>query len=261
MSQITTHAPGTFCWAELGTTDVEVAKRFYAGLFGWEPISTPAGEAGIYTLLKLRGREVGGLYTLAKEQLAQGVPPNWLPYVAVASADDATKKATALGATSLMGPFDVMEHGRMTVLQDPTGATFAVWQAKNHPGAGVRDEPGSMSWCELLTRDAQAAGKFYSALFGWTLEEMAMPGMAYTVFSSGSTKVGGMMTILKEWGPMPSNWLTYFAVDDCHARVDRARRSGAEITKPATEVPNIGYFAILRDPQGASFAIIQNAGA
>jgi hypothetical protein len=259
MSQVTTHAPGTFCWVELGTTQVDGAKKFYAGLFGWEPTDTPAGDAGVYTLLKLRGRDVGGLYALQKEQLAQGVPPNWLAYVAVASADDATRKATSLGAQSLMGPFDVMDFGRMSVLQDPTGATFAVWQGKEHAGAGVRDEPGSISWSELLTRDTLAAGKFYSGLFGWTLKDMPMKDMTYTLFSKGSTQAGGMMPIRREWGPMPSNWLTYFAVDDCDARADRAKRLGARIGQPPTDVPNVGRFAVIEDPQGAVFAIIQNA--
>ncbi len=262
MSQITTHAPGTFCWAELGTTNVDAAKRFYAGLFGWEPADTPAGDAGTYTLLKLRGRDVGGLYALQEEQLAQGVPPNWLAYVAVANADDATKKAAALGAGTLMGPFDVMDHGRMSVLLDPTGASFAVWQAKDHPGSGVRDEPGSISWTELLTHDTKAAGKFYSGLFGWTLKDMTMPGTTYTIFSKGSTLAGGMMSIRQEWGPMPSNWLTYFAVDDCDARAARAERLGAKIGQPPTDIPNVGRFSVIQDPQGAAFAILRSsAGA
>jgi predicted enzyme related to lactoylglutathione lyase len=260
MSQITTHAPGTFSWVELGTTDAKAAKKFYAGLFGWEPKDTAAGEGMEYTLLQLRGREVGGLSNLQKEQLAHGVPPHWLPYLAVASADATTKMAESLGAKVLAGPFDVMEHGRMSVLQDPTGAAFAVWQAKSHPGAGVRDEAGSLSWCELLTTDAKAAATFYSGLFGWTMQDMPMPQFTYTVYSSGTTQVAGMMTIQKEWGPMPSNWLSYFAVDDCDGIAEKAKRLGGEIMKAPTDVPNVGRFAILTDPQGAAFAIIQNAG-
>ena len=259
MTQITTHAPGTFSWAELATTDPNAAKKFYSSLFGWDAADTPAGE-GTYTLLKLRGREVGGLSGMQKEQLAQGVPTHWLPYVAVASADDTTKKATSLGGRVLAGPFDVMEHGRMSVLQDPTGATFAIWQAKSHPGAGVRDEPGSLSWCELVTTDTKAAGSFYATLFGWTMESMPMENFTYTVFSKSSTKTGGMMAIQKEWGPMPSNWLTYFAVDDCKAKVEKAKQLGAVIYTPATPIPNIGTFAILADPQGGRFALIQNIG-
>jgi uncharacterized protein len=258
MSQITTHAPGTFSWVELGTTDAEAAKRFYTGLFGWVPNDTPAGD-GTYTLLMLRGREIGGLSKMQKEQLAQGVPPHWLPYVSVASADDTTTKATTLGGRVLAGPFDVMEHGRMSVIQDPTGAAFAVWQAKSHPGAGVRDEPGSLSWCELLTNDAAKAGTFYAALFGWTLKDKPMSGQKYTVFSKGETMTGGMMTIMKEWGPMPSNWLAYFAVDDCDAVAEKAKKLGGTIMKPPDDVPGVGRFAILQDPQGGTFAIIANA--
>ena len=258
MSQMTTHAPGTFSWVELGTTNTDAAKRFYSGLFGWEPMDTAAGEAGIYTLLKLRGREVGGLSAMQKDQLAQGVPPHWLPYFSVTSADDTTKNATALGGRVLAGPFDVMEHGRMSVLQDPTGAAFAIWQAKSHPGAGVRDEPGSISWCELLTTDAAKSGKFFTGLFGWTTMDMPMGPLKYTIFSSGSTQVGGMMTIMKEWGPMPSNWLTYFAVADCDATAEKAKKLGGTIMKPPDDVPNMGRFAILHDPQGGTFAIFQS---
>ena len=261
MSQITTHAPGTFSWVELGTTDADAAKRFYAGLFGWEPKDTPAGDAGTYTLLMLSGREVGGLSKMQKEQLAHGVPPHWLPYIAVASADETTNKAASLGAMILAGPFDVMDHGRMSVLQDPTGAAFAIWQAKSHPGAGVRDEPGSISWCELLTSDAAKASRFYGGLFGWTEKDMSMSQMKYTIFSSGTTQVAGMMTIQKEWGAMPSNWLTYFSVADCNATVEKAKKVGGTIMKPPDDVPGVGRFAILQDPQGGTFAVIQSASA
>jgi len=257
MSQVATHAHGTFCWVELGTTDVEAAKKFYAGLFDWETADTSAGEAGVYTLLQMRGRDVGGLYALQKGQRDQGVPPHWLAYVAVASADEATRKATSLGGGSLMGPLDVVDFGRMSVLQDPTGATFAVWQARDHAGSGVRDEPGSICWNELLTRDTRAAGKFYSGLFGWTMQDMPMADASYTVCSKGATKAAGMMPILEEWGPMPASWLTYFGVDDCDARADRARRLGGRIGKPPTDVPDIGRFSVIEDPQGAVFAILE----
>ena len=260
MSQITTHAPGTFSWVELGTTDADAAKKFYVALFGWEPNDTPAGD-GTYTLLNLGGREIGGLSKLQKEQLAHGVPPHWLPYISVTSADDTTKKAEALGAIVLAGPFDVMEHGRMSVIQDPTGAAFAIWQAKSHPGVGVRDEPGSLSWCELLTTDAAKASKFYGSLFGWTEQDMPMATLRYTIFSQGTTQVAGMMTIQKEWGPMPSSWLSYFAVADCNATVEKTKKLGGSVMKPADDVPNVGRFAILQDPQGGTFAIIQNAKA
>ena len=123
----------------------------------------------------------------------------------------------------------------------------------------MRDEPGSVSWCELLTHDAKAGGRFYAGLFGWTLQDMPMPDAAYAVFSQGSTMVGGMMVIQKEWGPMPSNWLTYFAVSDCDATVAKAKQMGGAILKPPADVPKVGRFAILSHPQGASFAVIQSA--
>jgi uncharacterized protein len=121
----------------------------------------------------------------------------------------------------------------------------------------VRDEAGSLAWCELITSDVKAAAKFYTGLFGWAAQDMPMPGFTYTTFAKGETQVGGMMQIQKEWGPVPSHWMTYFAVESCDASTDKAKRAGAEILKPPADIPNIGRFSMLRDPQGAAFALFQ----
>src|SRR5438477_11531386 len=146
MATITQHAPGTICWPELATTDQAGARTFYTALFGWKANESDMGNSETYTMLQNKDRSVGALYTVRKEQRAQGVPPNWTSYVAVTSADDAAKKAVELGGKTIAAPFDVMDVGRMAVIQDPQGAIFAVWQAKKHNGAQVLDEPGSLSW-------------------------------------------------------------------------------------------------------------------
>ena len=128
MTVVTRHEPGSFCWAELATTDGDAAKRFYGGLFGWAGEDSPAGPDMIYTMLKKNGKSVGALYKIRPEQ--KGMPPNWMTYVTVASVDETAKKAKDLGGKLLMEPFDVMDVGRMTVVQDPQGAMFSLWQPK-----------------------------------------------------------------------------------------------------------------------------------
>lgn len=254
MATITQHAPGTFCWPELATSDAGGAKEFYGALFGWTFSDTPMGDAGVYTTLKTEGRDAGALYQQGKEQA--GMPPHWGTYVAVASADQAAVNAVALGAKQLMAPFDVMEAGRMAVLQDPQGAIFAVWEAKKHIGATVLEEPGALCWTELMTNDPAAARRFYAGLFGWAPEDMAMGPMTYTVFKFGDKPKAGMMTMTPEMGPMPPHWLSYFAVRDTDETVAKAIMKGGKVAVPPKDIPGVGRFAVLHDPQGATFAIL-----
>ena len=236
MATITQHAPGTFCWPELATTDQAGARTFYTALFGWKANESDMGNSETYTMLQNKDRSVGALYTMRKEQRAQGVPPNWTSYVAVTSADDAAKKAVELG-------------------QDPQGAIFAVWQAKKHNGAQVLDEPGSLSWTELTTSDTAGAQKFYTGLFGWGSESMPMGPMTYTLFKRGDKSAGGMMALTPEMGPVPPNWLPYFGVVDADATVAKAILAGGKVLVPPTNIPGGGRFAVLHDPQGATFGI------
>jgi predicted enzyme related to lactoylglutathione lyase len=150
-----------------------------------------------------------------------------------------------------------MELGRMAVLADPTGAVFALWQAKTHPGAALLDAPGSLVWTELTTTDTAKAGAFYTGLFGWKAEVMDMPGMPYTVFKRGTASAGGMMARQPETpGKVPSYWLPYINVKDVDATVAKAIAMGGKPCAPAIDVPTVGRLAILADAQGASFAII-----
>src|SRR5581483_9508748 len=150
-----------FCWIELVTSDQAAAKKFYTSLFGWTADDSPMGPDAFYTMFRLDGKDIGGGYTLMPDQVAMHVPPNWLIYVAVESADDAVAKAKQLGANILAGPMDVMEHGRMAVISDPTGAVFAVWQAKQHAGMGIIGGDGTFSWADLKSSDPKRAAEFY----------------------------------------------------------------------------------------------------
>jgi predicted enzyme related to lactoylglutathione lyase len=262
MPQTATHAPGKFCWVEIGTTDKNAARKFYTSLFGWNAKDVPAGEMGTYTILGLDGRDIGGLYELNKEQRDQGVPPHWLSYVAVEDATKSTNKAESLGGEVIMGPMDVMEIGRMTVLKDPQGAVFAIWQAKEHHGFGVVDEKGAPCWFELATTDTKAAGKFYSGLFGWGLDTQTMAAMQYTMLKVGKESVGGVMALPPEVKKMgaPPNWLPYISVADCDATAKKATSLGGKVLHGPMDIPNVGRFAVIADSTGAVFAVIRLNG-
>ena len=161
--------PGAFCWLELATTDQNGAKNFYTSLFGWSFEDTPIGPNDYYTMLRLRGRNAAALYTMRDDEVAMGFPSHWNMYIRVANAEAANEKAVALGGKLLYGPLDVADHGRMSVLQDPTGAVFHTWQPKGHIGVGVASEPGAFCWADLSTPDQASAAAFYSGLFGYEL--------------------------------------------------------------------------------------------
>jgi predicted enzyme related to lactoylglutathione lyase len=260
MPEVTKHEPGTFCWIELATSDTNAAKRFYGDLFDWSAEDMPAGEGMIYTMLRLGGKEVGALYPLEEERRKSGTPPHWFTYVAVKSADEAAQKAASLGGTIVQAPFDVMDVGRMAVLQDPTGAHFAVWEPRRHHGTAIVGEPGSHIWTELMTTDTKKAGDFYSKLFGWDREEMKMTEprpQTYTTFKKGDTMAGGLMTIPPNAGPIPPNWLVYFGTRDVDATADRIKKLGGKLMMPPTDIPEVGRFSVAQDPQGAVFAVFK----
>jgi predicted enzyme related to lactoylglutathione lyase len=251
MQEIPEYKPGTFCWVELGTTDGEAAKKFYTELFGWGFDDIPLGPDKVYTMLKLNGKDVGAVMAL------QGVPPNWLSYVSVANADETAAKAKELGATLMKEPFDVMTVGRMAVIQDPTGAVFALWQAGTHKGSGIVNVPNSFCWNELATPDTEKAGDFYTGLFGWGKNFQQMGPMTYTSFMNGDRPAGGMYKPGPEMGNVPPHWLVYFAVDDTDAKLKQAGELGGKALAPAMDIPGTGRFAIVQDPQGAVFGIIK----
>jgi predicted enzyme related to lactoylglutathione lyase len=255
MPEVTRHEPGSFCWPELATTDDQSAKKFYTSLFGWSSEDSPAGPDMVYTMLKKKGKSVGALSKLGPQQ--KGVPPHWNIYVSVASADATAKKAKELGGKVLMEPFDVMDVGRMAIIEDQQGARICVWEPKKHIGAEVVNEPGALCWAEVDTTDTESAKRFYTGLFGWG----AKVSDTYTEWQQGGTSIGGLMKIPKEWGPVPPSWLVYFAVSDCDATATKAGELGGGTIVPPTDIPGAGRFAVLRDPQGAVFAIYRMPGA
>jgi len=258
MTDTPTLTPGHFCWIDLGAHDAQAAKRFYTALFGWTADDQQYGpaETDIYTTYQLDGRKVAASYPMDADQKAMGMPSSWLSYVAVADADASAARAKELGASILAEPFDVMEHGRMALVQDPGGALFALWQARTHPGVDVRGEPGSLGWNELATQDPAKARDFYPALFGWRTDVMNV-GMEYTVFLDDRGPLAGAYGLTPEMEGMPPCWLPYFAVEDADASAAKAASLGGTVLKEPADIPGVGRFAMIRDPQGAMFYVMR----
>lgn len=255
--EINKHIPGTFCWVELGTTNQNGAKTFYGELFGWGIHEIPIGPAGVYTMFQIGGKDVGATYQLMPDQVSQGIPPNWMSYVAVESADETAKAIAAAGGQVVMEPMDVFDSGRMAVVQDSTGAAFAIWQARNHTGVRIKDENNVMCWQELATNDVDAAKAFYAKVFGWNSVTKDGGPMPYTEIDLNGQQFGGMLKMTAEWGNIPPHWMVYFAVADCDASAQKAESLGGKVCVPPTDIPNVGRFAVIQDPQGAAFSIIK----
>lgn len=260
MPEMTSYPPGSFCWADLATTDTEAAKAFYGRFLGWdfEEMPTPAGTP--YIMLLRDGKQVCGLYAMGPDR--GGAPPHWRSYVAVASVDAAAATVTRFGGSVLMPPLDALDAGRLAIVQDPTGGVLGLWQGNRHQGAQLWNEPGAICWNEFMTHDLERAGRFFGEVFGWNarLSRSVNEG-PYYILHAGDTEVGGMLRIEPEWGQMPSGWTIYFGVEDCDKSVEAAKGLGAFLLFPVMQIEGIGRFAYLQDPQGAVFAIIDHSHA
>ena len=254
MSKRTSYASGTPSWVDLTTTDTEGAKAFYIGLFGWTPQDMPTPN-GVYTMLLKEGRAVAALSAAGPDQA--DIPPHWNSYITVDDVEATAAKVTELGGAVHVPPFDVMEAGRMAVLQDPSGAFFCLWQAGSSIGSETVNEHGAFTWSELMTNDVDRCGTFYNRLFDWEHTTNDMPdGKKYTTFLLNGQGLGGMLAITEEMGPVPPHWLPWFGASDCHAAVKRVVELGGKVLFPPAEFPGVGLGAVIQDPQGATFAVI-----
>jgi predicted enzyme related to lactoylglutathione lyase len=254
MPNIDHHPPGTFTWIELATTDQNSAKGFYSSLFGWAIHDTPIGPNEQYTIFRIDGREAAAGYTMRPDEQMMGVPPHWNLYIAVASADESAKQASELGGKVVMPAFDVMDAGRMAVIQDPTGAMFCLWQANRNPGIGVTGVEGTLCWADLNTKDPERAKQFYEGLFGWKISA-GQDNTGYLHLQNGEEYIGGIPPASQFDPKMPPHWMIYFFVADIDAATKKAEGLGASIHMPPMTIEKVGRMSVVADPQGAVFAL------
>ena len=248
-----------FVWHDLMTTDVEAAKRFYGELFGWR---FERGEGSPYEHISSGGRPIGGMMTLDP---AHGAPPHWIGYISVDDVDAALAAVGKQGGSVYVPKTDIPTTGQFAVAADPTGGVFAPFHYTGaHPSAEPETPPPfTFCWDELMSGDPDAAARFYGAVFGWRAEHVEMPGFGrYTLFKRPGAKdakgeeknAGGLMQRPPE---VPRTfWLTYVNVPDTDAVVAKAQQLGATPTSPPMDVPGVGRFSVLLDPQHAVFAIL-----
>jgi predicted enzyme related to lactoylglutathione lyase len=267
------YLPGVPCWVDTTQPDPEAAVTFYSGVFGWEFEDVmPPGAPGKYFIARLRGGDVA-----AVGSQPEGAPPmaTWNTYVWVESADEAAAKVLDVGGHVVTEPFDVMNAGRMAVVTDPEGAAFCLWQAKEHKGARIVNEPGSLNFNGLNSYDTEGAKAFYGAVFGWeTLGlgggaeiwrlpgygdhlEQSDPGLRKRMAESGAPEgfedaVATLNPIADDQPHVPAHWSVTFADDSADATAERAAELGGQVVVPPFDAPWV-RMTVITDPQGATF--------
>lgn len=241
-------------WVELTTSDAAAARDFYAQLFGWQVEVSPDPQYGGYGIARLGGADAAGI----TPKQSPDAPNAWGLYIGVDDVDDAAKRVANAGGTIVAAPFDVGDQGRMAVFQDPSGAFLSVWKANQ-----MRDfetgAPNAYGWAELNAREVHGAIPFYSEVFGWTSRESEMgEGQPpYTEFLIGDESVAGAWEMNANIpADVPSYWQLYFMADDVDAALRKALDLGATEMVGPQDFPG-GRFAIVVDPQGASFGLLK----
>jgi predicted enzyme related to lactoylglutathione lyase len=241
---------GRFVWFEYVSSDAETAQGFFGELFGWSTKSVPMPD-GAYTMIAAPdGTTIGGY---SSSDASPGA--SWLPYLLVPSAADGTAKVKALGGTIMKEPFKVGDFATMSIVLDPLGAPLALWQPTK-PEDAAKPAAGHFVWNELASKNPEASVAFYAQIGGFTESKMDMGGMGtYHVLESGGQGRAGIMA--QQMPQQPHAWLPYVHVASADQTADKAKRLGATIVVPPTDIPNVGRFAILVDAQGAATGILQ----
>ncbi len=248
---------GTIEWVDLSTPDIEESVSFYSQLFGWG-IEVATAATGTHYLGKVGGGDAAGMMQRAPD-VAEPVPAAWWIYIRVESVEDAAARATLLGGRVVEEPMDLPGNARIARLVDPTGASFVVMAASEGLDM-VRDAPGALTGCELLTRDVDGALHFYTEMFGWkpTIDLEA----GYVTLHHAGEEVAGLMSMPAEVPPeAPSHWLPYFAVADCEEACAQVLRTGGSLAMPlrAFQVQDASIkMAVAEDSLGAMVGLIEH---
>lgn len=245
-------------WVDLSSSDAAASREFYASLFGWKIDVSPDPQYGGYAMAMVGDAAVVGI----GPKQDPNAPVAWSVYIGTPDAQALGEKVTAAGGTVLMPAFDVGGQGRMAVFQDPAGAVISAWQPVAM-GGFESGAPNTFGWAELNARGIDKALPFYQHVFGWSVRTSEMaPGMPpYNEFQLGGESIAGgteMPPMVPEG--VPSFWLVYFNVEDVDAAAAKAKAAGATELSAPMDFPG-GRFAILSDPQGATFGLLKTSPA
>ena len=264
MAKRDSYAPGTPSWTDLSTNDQAGAKSFYGDLFGWSFDDLPMGEGVFYSMATIKGDNVAAISPQQPEQAAAGVPPHWQMYVTVADVDGATALVDGAGGKVHVQPFDVMDAGRMSVIQDPTGAFLMLWSPTNNIGAGRVNEPGAFAWSELVAPPNDRTASFYETVLGLKLISAPMDdGSTYSGFTldgTPQTMLAGAISPPPHMSRVPAHWSIYFGAEDVDATAAKVWDLGGRVFVEPFDIP-VGRMAVAVDPQGAMFSLFEMAPA
>jgi uncharacterized protein len=270
MGEVRTYPHGVTSWIDIEQPDLEAARAFYAGLFGWTMTDASPPEApGSYLIATIDGQDVAALAP------TQATTAQWNTYVAVDNADTTAAAVTANGGEVIAPPRDAGAAGRAAVCADPFGAEFRLWQAGHLRGAQRTNSPGAWNFSDLYTPDREAAMAFYTPLFGWRAADLdqnagtmlQVPGygdhLAATVdpgiherqasAPAGFADVIGGLVVIGNGDT--ARWHVIFTVADRDDSAATAERLGATVVSSSDNMWTKN--ALLRDPQGAELTVSQ----
>lgn len=247
----TAHLPGKFVWFELHTTDVPASQRFYGEVVGWKGDKMTMPDGTEYPFIKAGEHTIGGYQKL------KGPAPHFLPYLSVEDVDASAKKVKKAGGKVLADAFDAPTVGRICIVQDPQGATLALFHAEDGDPADRDGAAGDFHWNELWSSDVAASKAFYEDVFGFEVTPLQMPqGEYFTLNKDGKQRAGLMQA---PDAKIPTMWLPYVQVDDVDAASERAAKQGGELKSPLMDTQGVGRHGVLAGPDGAVVGIIAPA--
>lgn len=246
---------GYFCWADIGSDNYEEQTAFYEALFDWR-VDLKTEVPARYGVGSFDGHDVAAFYQKMPGILPEDLAPVWTVYLRVADVAATTAHAERLGGSIVLPVYEIPGTGAMSIIRDPEGAHFALWEPRGHQGFELVDEPGTPTWFELNTRNTEESAVFYAELFEWEYVTQELNGARYTMFErDDDIPIAGMLEMGDDWGEAPPHWMLYFEVEDCDASAARVTELGGKICVPPTDLP-YGRFAVVSDPTGGTFSIV-----
>ena len=246
------YTPGLFVWRELITVDPESAARFYTAVFGWKIQGVPF-DGGTYYLVDSGPKQIAGIMALPG---GRSVPPHWNPYVSVTDVDAAADRAKALGAQIVFGPVDLPTVGRVATLVDAGGAVMSLFKSAKGDPEPAPPKLGEFCWEQLNASDPPAAKTFHTGVLGWRARPFEGGGL--DVFETAAEPPVAVASLVPAPSGAPSHWLSHVVVDGLAEGSARVTANGGRILVPRIDVPRLGAFAVIQDPQGAVLCIFES---
>ena len=255
MSERASKKQGTPNWVDCATDDLEASERFYRDVFGWESEHVGDSAGALYSLQRLDGALVAGIYELDDRLREMGVPSHWGTYIEVDDFDQVLARVEAEGGSVLEDPIDEPDVGKIAIVQDPVGAYVRLWDSAPGQGGEMFNVPGALMWNELNTKSPERAAEFYRKVLGVEVETMEEP-TPYTTLNVDGRPVAGILRTTPEMGDFPPTWDVYFGTGNVDETCEKVLSAGGKALREPFDIPGVGRMAVLQDPRGAVFEVM-----